>query len=516
MSGIDPAALAALVNEAKDAMLQATLDLGVPAEVLQARVHVGDLLAATVLPPEHGQDFIELLGQRISAQLPPDVRPGETLVLQVTGFTANQIVVRNLGVQNVEQPVPVSDIRFAPASGSRTATPPAAPPPTTPPPPVRSSAPQAAPSREFFVAASVRPVQHAVQQATRSIVRTVGDLLRSVKFPDTPLTRTAAAIAPQAPARLPSVLQRLEAALPRENDDARIATLKTLIGFIARLDPQNEETLPAQVEAYVSHVVEGGEPKLQQLLQALAQMPAAQTTQTSAPPQRQQVQQQLPQQPQQQMQQQPPQPVPAALENRQPVAPTVPAHAPSVVHARAAERSAAIDHDLKPVVLSLLRNPPAARTPALMQALNETFITLTAAQLNTLSSNAQTPDAIAFSLPVFFHDGGKPAQVRIARDGGAAAAKLDADNFRVAFVLDTAHMGTVAIDLQSSGRSVKIDVKTQAQPAAARFSETLDELRGRLERLRYRVASAGASVLPAARRESAAPRPRGNGLDLQA
>jgi hypothetical protein len=507
MSGMDPV-LAAIVTLSKDAMLQATLDLGVPAETLRAKIHIGDLLAAKVLPPEHGQDFVELLGQRVSAQLPPEVRPGETLVLQVTAFKETQIVVRSLGLQDPENPVPVSNAQFvrepppAPSAEAQSAKPAQ--------PAQRAQIPHSAAPRDVFAAASVRPAVQRTQPETpvtlqpaalaqpayvvRQVARTIGDLLRSVRFPDTPLTRTIAAVAPHAPARVAPVLARLEAALPREIADPRIATLKTLIGFVARLSPQNAETLPAQIAAYVSHVVEGPEPKLQQMLQTLAQLPAA------LPPQRQK-------------------PVPAPHERAADAPSPVPARAVqnTVMHARAAERGAAAEHNLKAVVLSLLRDPPAARTPALMQALNETFITLTATQLNTVSANAQTPGTLAFTLPVFFHEGGKPAQLRISREGEARTAKLDAENFHVAFVLDTAHLGTVAIDLQTTARSVKIDVKTEHQAAASRFAETLGKLRERLEHLRYRVASAAAAAAPA-QRASATPPPRAdrNGLDFHA
>jgi hypothetical protein len=54
----------------------------------------------------------------------------------------------------------------------------------------------------------------------------------------------------------------------------------------------------------------------------------------------------------------------------------------------------------------------------------------------------------------------------------------------------------VAIDLQTVGRAVSIDVKTQATPAADRFRATLGDLRSRLEQLHYRVAAIGAGVAP--------------------
>jgi predicted phage tail protein len=61
-------------------------------------------------------------------------------------------------------------------------------------------------------------------------------------------------------------------------------------------------------------------------------------------------------------------------------------------------------------------------------------------------------------------------------------------------VLDTAHHGTVAIDLVTVGRDVTVDVRTESAPAMRAFRDALGTLTARLESLRYRVASAGASV----------------------
>jgi hypothetical protein len=193
----------------------------------------------------------------------------------------------------------------------------------------------------------------------------------------------------------------------------------------------------------------------------------------------------------------------------------------TAAQARVAERSAAISHDLKSVVLSLLRDPSVTRTSAMTQALSETLITLTGVQVNALSSNQQNPGTFNLTLPVYYHEGGKPAQVRISRDAQSRAPNLDADNFHVAFVLDTANLGTVAIDLQTTGRTVKVDVKTENKTSAERFADTLALLRGRLEDLRYRVASAAASALPApAKKEpvtsGATHAADKRGLDLQA
>lgn len=463
MSGLDPlaAALVTLTLSKGDS----ALELGIPANVLQAQLRIGDLLDAIVLPPQNGLDLIEILGQQIVAQLPPDVHPGERLVLQVTGFSGNQLYVRNLGRPDPQNPPNTVNMVLAKSNenvGFIDA------PPTCHPERVEAPISEAedrtqqrspiAPPRAVFVAASVRqatpppasrtlPV--AIRAQVQNAVRVVAELLKAVRVPDTPFTRTAAAIAPQAPARIPSVLQRLEAALPKESADPRVATLKTLIAFTSQISPANEETLPAQIASYVSNVVEGAEPKMQQLLTALA----AKATPHSV------VQF-------------------------------------TMARAHAAERAAAIEHDLKSVVLSLLRDPARTRTPALTQALNETLVTLTGTQFNALSNQTQAPAAFTLTLPAIYHEGGKPAQIRISRDGTSHGQKMDADNFHVAFVLDTANLGTVAIDLQTVGRAVKVDVKTEGQTAASRFAVTLDSLRSRLETLRYRVTSANASVVP--------------------
>lgn len=526
MAGFDPLTFALSNNAvaaAELAFIEAALDIGVPAEVLQAQLSIGDLLTATVLPPQNGHDLLEIFGRQIPAQLPPDVRPGETLVLQVSGFSGNRIVVRNLGLYDPQNPVRTVELestRSSPAQQPQSAVTPRLAPETVeqkPPPSAGQNAP-AAPAtrvalpREVLIAASIRPAlanraqsaaplaQPTTAPAPRAtvaqrVIRTAGDLLKAIRLPDTPFTRTAAAIAPQAPVRLPSVLQRLESALPRDTNDARIPTLRTLIAFTARMNPANAETLPAQISAYVSHVIEGAETKIQQLLRVIvdaqAQQPPQPQTQSASQAQDQPMVARAS--------------APAPSPPRGGALHTVPPSQP-VVQAHIAERSAAAQHDLKSLVLSLLRDPQFARTPTLTQALNETLITLTGTQMNVLSANAQDPGSIAFALPAFYHEGGKPAYVRISRDAHSRGAKLDADNFHVAFVLDTANLGTIAIDLESTGRAVKVNVKTEQQGAAARFSDTLSSLRSRLEDLRYRVTSASAQALKPEKRATAATR----------
>lgn len=569
MAGLDPIALDAA------AAADAALNLGFPIEVLQAQIALGDLLAATILPPQNGTDALEIFGERIAARLPPGVHPGQTLVLQVTGFRGSQILVRNLGIADPRNPVAYASAPVPPAAAREsqsavlTVIRPGAPPsPVENSPPANVPQPRAAdtlpiaPPRSVFVAASVRasetppaPVPRGsaaplratpvdariaaagaakaapagpraraagaapaparapavssaparIETATSRAARTVGDLLRSAGLRDDPVTRTAAAIAPQAPARLPAVLQRLESALAQESPDPRTATVRTLASFIARLNLSNPETLPAQISAYVSHAVEGAEAKLRQMLGAYAQASEAPVPVAS--------------------------PDLAASASRGPasVAPGAVAHPPeataavpaahSVADARAAERAAAVDHDLKTLVLSLLRNPPPGREQTLSQALSETLITLTGTQLNTLAANLQDPGSIAIALPAFFYEGGKPAYLRVSRDGSSPVKRLDAENFHVAFVLDTRNLGTVAIDLQTSARAVKIDVKTENGAAASHFARTLDGLRSRLETLKYRVASAQAAILRSVEAPAAGPAPAvsgGSAVDAQA
>ncbi len=570
-----------MIAAADAALADVALNLGVSADILQAQLSTGDLLPALILAPQNGQDQIQILGQRVVAQLPADLHPGETVVLQVTGFNGNQILVRNLGLLDPANPAAFATVELpgepavdatqrqtAILTTSTAARAPAAAPAN---PAAQTQAPPAAqaqpiaPPREIFVAASVRPtppvsppgaaseaapsapqvrvdvlsariaaaqtarsapapapaavpaaagpaaaaatppIVHAagpLQNASQTVVRTVSDLLRAAGLPDTAFTRTAAAISSQAPGRLAPVLQRLENALARVTGDPRVSTLRTLIAFTSRLNLANEETLPAQIAAYVSHVIEGAETKLAQLLGAYAQ------NEESAPAQ-----------PDSQAQRAPAAPGPAEPAHPEGAQSPPPAQAAQVV-----QRAAAAEHDLKTLVLALMRDPPAARSSTLTQALSETQITLTGTQINVANANVQNPNTITLPLPAFYYEGGKPAYLRISRDGGGSRTPMDADNFHVAFVLDTANLGTVAIDVQTAGRAVKIDVKTEAAASASAFSQSLGSLRDRLEALRYRVSSAAAAVLTpggnaAAAAQPAAPRVRTPGasqLDLHA
>ncbi|MGZ3546705.1 MAG: flagellar hook-length control protein FliK [Vulcanimicrobiaceae bacterium] len=526
--------------------------LGIAIDVLQAQLSLGDVLAATVLAPQGGVDLLEILGQNVVAQLPPDVYPGETLLLQVTGFQSNQILVSNLGPLDPKSPVPTVAVvvpqsmptatpaSIVSASGQRS----------------QQSSPPVSPPRAVFVAASVRPAQDAaapgLQRApatTSPVAPAAADvearifaaraaqaetvraqpstepipvqraaaapfvagrasppagtgtartaeaaILSTLRIPQTPRNLAAARIASQAVAMLPRALQRLEAALPRMSTDARISTLRTLLSFVSRLDPGNERALPAQISAFVGNVLDGAESKLAQLLRAHVEehvSPSATQPQETPRQQRGTAPQSTAQSA--------PQASPKAAAQDEVKSPAVvqsSAQPPVMAGARVVERSIAFEHDLKTLVLSLMHQPPQQDSPALAQALSDTLTTLTGAQLGALSVNANDPAAMTLSLPVFFHDSGQATRIRIDRDAPGRKERLDADNFHVSFVLDTAALGTVAIDLETAGRQVKVNVKTEREPAADRFRSTLVDLGKRLEQLRYRVSSMNASVAP--------------------
>ncbi|HYW54276.1 MAG TPA: hypothetical protein VE826_09910, partial [Dongiaceae bacterium] len=308
--------------------------------------------------------------------------------------------------------------------------------PAAPAAPSAVSAAQAASARASALAAYAEPVA----------------LLRTLRLPVTPSNVSSAVLALDRPERLPDVLATLERALPRASDDPNVATLRTLLSFVGRIDPRSP-ALAAQVAAYVDHVVDGAEPKLATLLAASQ---TASASHGSAP------QESAPQRP--------------------------------VAAAVAAERGAALGADLKQTMLAVAANPatPESVGPPLAAALTA----LTAVQLGAAQALAAQPDGLAFTIPLTTPHGTANAQITVKRDApeSRGGARLDPANFRIAFVLETAHYGTVAIDLVTVGREVTVDVRTEAAPAMRAFRDALGTLTARLESLRYRVASAGASL----------------------
>ncbi|HZX68806.1 MAG TPA: hypothetical protein VFE70_07975, partial [Candidatus Elarobacter sp.] len=92
-------------------------------------------------------------------------------------------------------------------------------------------------------------------------------LLRALRLPVTPSNLAAATTALQRPNALPAALTALERALPNAAGNPQVATLRALVAFVGRIDPQSP-VLASQIAAYVDHVVDGAEPKLATLLAA--------------------------------------------------------------------------------------------------------------------------------------------------------------------------------------------------------------------------------------------------------
>ncbi len=573
MSSIDPALAAAQsLSLAVDAAIaDATLNLGAAGEAISAQLQVGDLFSAIVLAPQGGTDLLEIFGQPVAAQLPPGIHPGETIVLQVNGFDGNRILVSNLGVADPQNPPDLAQVvvpQPAPDEPRVVATLTTIPQPA----PRELTLPPTAPPREVFVAASVRPapstplppaddpifeigvgptppggdieariaatrtaplgppqfartptvpistrivpsvapriarapqsvplaalltprvrIPPAARIATPEQVHTVavGDaaqkLLARIRVPQTSFALAAARIANDAVASIPRAFGRLEAALPRDLPTAALP-LRALLSFVSKFDLSNTSALPEQIAAFVSHVVDGAEAKLADALVAHRDA----DTPTAAPPAR--------------------------------------ASAATGAMARAVERVAAFDFDLKSALAALAESPQSNASPELARAVADAITTATGVQFAALSNIATDPSAISIALPAFFHEGGRPAQLHVDRDAPGGRHRLDADNFRIGFVLDTASLGTIAIDVETVGRIVRVDVRTERAHAADRIKGTLPDLRARFEQLRYRVAAMTAGILqpralpaetqPVPPPEPPVPEPtRTRGLDLQA
>ncbi|HTU71067.1 MAG TPA: hypothetical protein VMF11_12205 [Candidatus Baltobacteraceae bacterium] len=619
MSGLDPlAALAAqAVANAQTAMDETILNLAADVAVLQAQINVGEVLAAVVLPPAGGTDLLSFLGQTVAAQIPPGINPGETMLLQVTGFTNSAVIVRNLGTLDPDNPVPTVNVEIPPpvtTDGPQSAilttnlTPQAAPvtnAPTSPQnvpvqnvpaqnAPVQSGPPQSAPvaparvppanlapPREVFVAASVRPNLAATARALAGqideaiarndvearialnrastqpappaipsnatprqsampstpaaappaqnapprtgsfpvappIVRASANtgaaaparppvpetaesaLLTRLRIPITPVTLAAARTISTAAENVTTSYERLESLLSKLMPQAS-GTLRSVLAFAGRMDLRNADALREQIATFVSDVLDGAEAKIVQLVKAWSELPEAANPlpvaaeEESAPPSQAPVQAQTPAstQPQAASQTQ------AAVQ--EPAAPPAPEAGVAVnAVATAAERTVALDYDVKSAILTMIAASERGDSPQIAGALRDALTATTALQLNVLSAQSSDPRTIAIPLPAYFHDGGAPVQLRISRDAPQGKSVLDADNFHIAFVLDTNSLGTVAIDLQTVGRAVTVEVKTQAGTFADRFRSTLGDLRSRLEGLHYRVAAIGAAVAGAA------------------
>lgn len=441
------------------------------------------------------------------ATLPPP--PPAQVIAQPIGVMADiemRLAAARAGSVGVEIPnAPVTPppagltaLPNAPAPQNPTAPPPApaanpasAPPPPPPPantnaapppllsrfsfpPPITQSARFADPTAgEAPAPASTTP--SAPPAAGLAAFRDPAALVRALSLPVTPTNIAAAKMALDTPQRLPQALATLENALPDVNDP-RVATLRTLSAFVGRLDPSSPQ-LAAQISAYVDNVVTGNEPKLVQLLaaQLAAETPAEpsaaaapQTGGTAA------------------------QPAAAPV----PIVPEVPL--PVLALAQVAERGAALSVDLKTQLLAVINAPPAGTEDAgdLIPAASSALSAITAVQMNAAQAMNAAPQTMAFTLPMWLGSGYAQAHIAVDRDAPEPGGKrnLDGDNFHIAFILDTQHLGTVSVDLQTVGRAFSLAVKTESETTAKRFADSLTTLTARLEKLRYRINSAEATV----------------------
>ena len=162
---VDPTALASGGGGAAlDALVTAELNaLAADAQALQAQVAIGDILTATVLPPNGLSDLLNVQGNRVAASLPPTLTPGDQITVQVTGFNGPQILLQILSNDGSATPGTTAAPPAATStSGASTTTTPVVVAGTTPPavPATITIAPPAtpiAPPVAAFVAASVRP-----------------------------------------------------------------------------------------------------------------------------------------------------------------------------------------------------------------------------------------------------------------------------------------------------------------------------------------------------------------------
>ena len=351
-------------------------------------------------------------------------------------------------------------------------------------------------------------------------------LVRALNLPVTPTTVGAARLALARPQFLPEALSALERALPEGAADPRVSSLKTIAAYVTRLDPESPH-FAQQLAAYVEHVVEGPEARVVSLLQTLASAneeplvaqsavaqpgDAASLQAASAPASGQ--------------------PAPAGstaaagAEQTAPAAtpvasraaveatrpqeafptPALPLGAGAATQASIVQRAISLAHDLKTQLQSFLESPPDATPSGALSAAQTALAAVTANQVNASLVAQQNPGQIALSVPLPF-TGGRPAQITINRDAPDGKRALDGDNFHIGFILDTDHLGTVALDMQTVGRTVNVKVQAESELYAGTFSRSLGELETRLKSLRYNVAAMQAAVAPRGRPpvESTAP-----------
>ncbi|MBV8600358.1 MAG: flagellar hook-length control protein FliK [Candidatus Eremiobacteraeota bacterium] len=360
--------------------------------------------------------------------------------------------------------------------------------PERPPPPPIPGAPAAARPQATVVQSIVRPQP----LAPSTLLADPTALLRTLRIPVTPTALTFAKLVTQQPEQVATALRALEQSLP-SSDDARIQTLRTLATFVGELNPQSP-TFTTQVASYLSHVVEGPEPKLLSLV-ASRQAPVAQAESLPADA--------------------PPGAAGAASSSAAESEATAPATTPSAppaqagpqpaisdptaLAAREVERTATAGYDLKTQLLDILATPAGAHTvvgDAGAATAQNALTALVTSQLSTLAAQQAQPGVYQFTVPIVVDQRLYPAQIQVEREKPEGAQALTADDFHIAFILETPNLGVVAIDMHAVGRSVSVAVKTEREVVAASFKTALAQLSERLETMKYDVKSVDAEVAP--------------------
>jgi len=301
-------------------------------------------------------------------------------------------------------------------------------------------------------------------------------LLRALRIPVTPTALTFAKLVTTQPQQVATALRALETALPDSNDP-RITTLRTLAAFVGTLEPESP-TFTTQVASFLSHVSVGPEAKLFSLVQP--QQTAAQN------------------------------PAPGAPAATATAATAAQASDETALAAHTVERLAAADADLKTQLVALLSSPQtetALGDTGSVVARNA-LTALVVSQLGTLASQQAQPPSWTFTVPITIDQQVYPAQVKVSRDKPEGKGEpLTADDFHIAFILDTKRFGTVAIDVHAVQRSVSVAVRTERPSAATTFKSALAQLGGRLQTMKYNVKSLEAATTKTKTETANAPPP---------
>ncbi|MGH6995361.1 MAG: hypothetical protein ACREES_06670, partial [Stellaceae bacterium] len=262
--------------------------------------------------------------------------------------------------------------------------------------------------------------------AAEELLQDAPALLRTLRIPVTPTTLTFAKLVTAQPQQVATALRALETSLPN-SADPRISSLRTLAAFMGTLEPQSP-TFTTQVVSYITHVVEGPEQKLIELVLPQASPPLEEPPQAL---------------PQAQL------PEPAAVPAQ--AAPAAAPQDPTVSAAQVAERTAAANADLKTQLIGALASPQAeaALGEAGVAVARNALTALVATQLNALVAQQAQPGTWTFTVPIAIEQQIYPAKIEISRDKESERKEISNDDFHIVFILDTKRLGTVAVDVHA-------------------------------------------------------------------